>query len=74
MNDLDNKHVVAFGTHTQFKLSQIGCKMCQIEGNKNNLLCVGKYTYMGIFTILHLLFHNYSGLVYDYNQNDVMLI
>ncbi len=41
--------------------------MCQIEGNKNNLLCVVKYTYMGIFTILHLLFHDYSGLVYDYN-------
>jgi hypothetical protein len=24
--------------------------------------------------LLHLLFHDYSGLVYDYNSNDVMLI
>jgi hypothetical protein len=24
--------------------------------------------------LLHLLFHDYSGLVYDYNYNDVVLI
>jgi len=24
--------------------------------------------------LLHLLFHDYIGLVYDYNYNDVMLI
>jgi hypothetical protein len=24
--------------------------------------------------LLHLLFHDYNGLVYDYNYNDVMLI
>jgi len=24
--------------------------------------------------LLHLLFHESNGLVYDYNQNDVMLI
>jgi hypothetical protein len=24
--------------------------------------------------LFHLLFHDYNGLVYDYNYNDVMLI
>jgi hypothetical protein len=44
------------------------------EGTQKDNLLLKKAAkdYFGF--LLHLLFHNYSGLIYDYNYNDVMLI
>jgi hypothetical protein len=58
--------VVFWQTFINWAYSQLGCP----KGWSNRKMTTKDYFQF----LLHLLFHDYRGLIYDYNYNDVMLI